>query len=280
MRKRVVLALLGLVLFAASGCDTVKPYVKSTKRVYKQYVNVDPTIDLTDTGVSDPSLRKLAALFAPVDEKLEFMLRALSSQDLPPTRDWAQNFLNTFPWVSGVTVLDDTGKVVSRLAPYSLKTVDYEPLMGLEKLYKARKMGAAISSSELGADVLVGKPLFVDSDYKGILVVQFDPGSLARYSPEPGQLIMVAPGAVLWAGDDPGAAQSLAQQSWKSILKGNVAGEMRLGTRYFWQSRYIGQERIVYAVSEAPAPQKQAKAAKADPKPIDPQPTTEPGKAQ
>ena len=282
MPKRFVPALLACALFITSGCDTVRPYVKSTKRFYKDWVNVDPSIDIGDPGISDPSLRKLAALFTPVDERLEFMLRALSARDLPPDRDWAQAFLDSFPWLSAVTVLTESGTVVSRMAPYSIKPVDYEPLMGLEKLYKARKLGGAVVIGELGAEVMVAKPLFVDNEYKGLLVAQFDPGSLAKFSPEPGQLIMVAPGAVLWSGDDTGAAQSLAQLNWKSILKSNVSGEQRIGSvRYFWQARYVGQERIVYAVAEAPKPVKVAKEqAQPAPAAVESQPEPQSGPVQ
>lgn len=256
MLKRVFLALAACAVLASAGCDTVKPYVKSTKRLYKEYINVDPSIDLKNPGIDDPSVRKLADLFTPVDERLEFLLRSLSAQDLPPSPDWCQGLMDAFPWVSGMAVLTDTGAVTYKLPSYTLKPVDYAPLLEFEKLYAARKMAAAVEASDLGAEIMIAKPLFADNEFKGLLVVHFDPGNLARFSPEPGQLIMVAPGATLWSGDDSGAAQALAQMKWKDIFKSNVAGEQRIGgVNYLWQSRYVAQQRIVYAVSEAkPAP--------------------------
>ena len=273
MQKRLVLALAACVLFAASACDTVKPYMKTTKKFYKEYINTDPNIDLKDPGISDPSVRKMAELFTPVDERLEFLVRALSAQDLPPEREWCQALMDSFPWLTGMAVLTDNGSITFRLPSYSLKPVDFAPLLEQEKLFKARKMAANVAAGELGAEVMIAKPLFVDNEFKGLLVAHFDPGSLARFSPEPGQLIMVAPGAVLWAGDDSGAAQALAGLNWKNILKSDVSGEQRIGgARYLWQSRFLAQARIIYAVSAVSAP---AKAPKVEPKP-EPKPENAP----
>jgi hypothetical protein len=260
MFKRVFLALLACALFAAAGCDTVKPYWKGTKKFYKDYVNVDPTVDLKDTGISDPSLRKLANLFTPVDERLEYLMRALSAQDLPPDREWCQAFMDSFPWLTGVAILNESGSVNFRLPAFSIKQVDFSPMMEFESIYKARKMAAYVASSELGAEIMVAKPLYVDNEFKGLLVAHFDPGNLAKFSPEPGQLIMVAPGAPLWNGDDSAAAQALAQLNWKNILKSEVSGEQRIGgTRYLWQARFLAQARLIYAVSAVSAPAKDAK---------------------
>jgi hypothetical protein len=262
MLKRVIPAMLACVLFAASGCDTVKPYWKGTKKMYKEYVNVDPSIDLKDPGDSDPSVRKLANLFTPVDERLEFLLRSLSAQDLPPDREWCQAFMDAFPWLSGMAVLTDTGLVSFKLPMYTIKPIDYAPLMEFDKLYKDRKMAASIAASELGSEVLVAKPLFVDNEFKGLLVASFDPGNLAKFSPEPGQLMIFAPGATLWNGDNAAASQALSQLNWKSIFKSNVAGEHTIGgTHYLWQSRFVAQARLIYAVSAAPAPAKPVKPA-------------------
>ena len=163
MLKRIFLAILACTMFAASGCDTVKPYWKSTKKMYKEYVNVDPNVDLTNTGNSDPSLIKLAEMFTPVDERLEFLLRALSAQDLPPSQEWCQAFMDSFPWLSGVAVVTNSGNVSFKLPMFTLKSVDYAPLLEFENLYKNRKMAAYVAASELGAEIMVGKPLFVDN---------------------------------------------------------------------------------------------------------------------
>jgi hypothetical protein len=272
MFKRVSLALLACALFTASGCDTIKPYWKSTRQAYKEYVNVDPTIDLKDTGNPDPSERKLADLFTPVDQRLEFLMRALSAQDTPPTAEWCQSFMDSFPWLSGMALLNESGSVSFKLPAFDIKPVDFTPLMEQDKLYKARKMAAYVATTELGAEVMIAKPLYVENDFKGLLVAHFDPGSLAKFAPEPGKLMMFIPGTVLAAGEDSGAAQTLATLNWKNILKSDVSGEQRLGgVRYLWQSRYLGQISLIYAVSAAAAPAPTPK--------VEPQPATTPATA-
>ena len=275
MLKRIFLACLACALFAASGCDTIKPYWKSTKRYYKEYVNVDPSIDLKDPGISDPSVRKLANMFTPVDERLEYLVRALSAQDLPPDREWCQAFMDSFPWLTGMAVLTESGSVSFKLPMNAIKPVDFSPLMDFDKIYKSRKMAAYIAVTELGAEILVAKPLFVDNDFKGLLVAHFDPGNLAKFSPEPGKLIILAPGTSLWSGDDSSAAQALSKLNWKSLLKNDVSGEQRVGgTLYLWQSRFLAQERLIYAVQAASAP---ANAPKIEPQPA---PAPKPAPAQ
>jgi hypothetical protein len=264
MFKRISLALLACALFTAYGCDTIKPYWKSTKKAYKEYVNVDPTIDLSNTGSTDPSVRKLADLFTPVDARLEFLLRAMSAQDTPPGADWCQSFMDSFPWLSGMAVLNDSGAVSLKLPAFTIKPVDFAPLMEQDKLLKARKMAAYVASTELGAEVMVAKPLFVENEFKGVLVAHFDPGNLIKFAPEAGQLIMFTPGTVLAGAQDSGAAQSLAALNWKNLLKTDVSGEQIIGgVRYLWQSRYLAQINLVYAVSAAPAPAPAPKAAPA-----------------
>jgi hypothetical protein len=254
MLKHAIAAGLACVLLAATGCETMHSSWKGTKKLYKEYVNVDPAIDLKDPGISDPSLRKLAVMFTPVDEHLEYLLRAFTSQDAPPDPQWCQSFLQNYPWLSGLAILDESGNETFKLPSFSMKTIDYSPLQAFDKLYKARKMAAVVVPDELGAEVLLARPLYVDNNYKGLLVVHFDPGSLAKFSPDPDQLIMLAPGLPAWAGKNEAAAKSLAGLNWKDILKGNVSGELTQGgVRYVWQTRYLAQVQLVYMVEATAA---------------------------
>jgi len=276
MHKRVILALVACALFAAAGCDTVKPYWKGTKKLYKEYVNVDPTIDLSELGTSDPTVLKFAELFTPVDAQLEYLLRALSAQDTPPESEWVQTLMTSFPWLTGVAELSTTGNVQRRYPAFSLKQVDFAPLLEFEKLYKARKMAATVAVTELGAEILIAKPLYVENDLVGLLVAHFDASSLAKQSPEPGKLLIMAPGAALWSGDDPSAGQALAQLKWNNLIKSSVTGvDVVGGRKYHWQARAVAQTYLIYAIEAVKA---QPKPAKAEPQP-QPQPAAEPAPA-
>jgi len=262
MHKRVCLIVLACcAVFAASGCDTIKPYWKSTKSFYKSYINVDPTVDLKDEGTSDPTVRKLAELFTPVDARLEHLLRTLSTRDVPPEDDWLHAFLNVYPWVSGILVLDDSGKVVRgmRLSP---KQISWDPVLEFDKRYKKHDMAAAVAPSELGPEILIGKPLWVDGEYKGLLIVYFDPVNLAKFSPDPGQLLMFMPGQAFAVGGADTAQTLAAYKNWKKILKSNVSGTISIGgTTYLWESRYVAQLNLIYAVAKVPTPPKGTKPA-------------------
>lgn len=253
MNKRVIPALLACVLLAATGCDTMKSSWKSTRKLYKEYVNVDPTIDLKAEAEEDPTVVKLAMLFAPVDEKLEYMLRALSSQESPPSRDWCDAFMSANPWLTGLAVLDTSGSAGIKLPSFSLKKVDYSPMMDFEAIYKQRKMAGYVEAGDLGSEVLVGQPLYANNEFVGVLVVNFDPAALAKFSPDPGKLIIVSSGAALWGGGDPAVAQALAKRDWKKILASDVSGDMREGGQtYLWQTRYLAHIQLVYMVAQAP----------------------------
>jgi len=284
MHKRVCLIVLACVVFAVSGCDTVKPYWKSTKGFYKTYINVDPTIDIAseDKGTSNPTVRKLADLFTPVDARLEHLLRTLSTRDVPPEDDWLKAFLNVYPWVSGVVVLDESNKVV-RGMKVSPKQISWEPLLAFDKRYKTHDMAAAVAPNELGPEILIAKPLWVDGEYKGLLVTYFDPVNLAKFSPDPSQLIMFMPGTAFNAGGNADAAQALAaRKDWEKTLKSNVSGEITVGaTSYLWQSRYVAQLHLLYAVASAPKPVKgkpeAVKAPASAPDAVQPAPPQTPG---
>lgn len=259
MFKNALAACLACALLVTAGCDTMKSGWKSTRTLYKAYVNTDPAIDLKDEGITDPSQQKLALVFSPADERLEYLMRTFSAQDLPPGSEWSQNFMETFPWITSLAVLSPSGSVVGQVPAFSLKKIDYSPLLPFEKLFTERKMVAVAVPTDLGAEVLVAKPLFVDSDYQGLLVASFDPGNLVKFSPDPGQLIVLMPGAVVWPGKDAGAASALANQKWKNILKSDVNGEIRLGaTKYVWQARVLAQTHLIYAVETAPPAQKKS----------------------
>ena len=46
-----------------TGCGTMKTTWRDTRKLYREYINTDPTIDLSDEGIGDKGLQRLAALF-------------------------------------------------------------------------------------------------------------------------------------------------------------------------------------------------------------------------
>ncbi|MHC1710687.1 MAG: hypothetical protein AB9872_00825 [Solidesulfovibrio sp.] len=264
--KRIVNAALVAMccLVFLSGCGTMKTSWRSTKKLYREYVNVDPTIDFSAEGISDKGLQRLAALFMPVDERLMGMMRALGSQDTPPESEWGQQLLTNYSWLSGVSVVDTSGSVVAQIPAVSMRPLDFTGLLEFAERYKVRKLGAQVKTDEFGTVVMVAAPFFKNNEWAGLVVATFDPRNLLAFSPEPDALIVASTEGLVWGGSS-GQGEGLASMQWADILKSSVQGEMNAaGGQYAWQARYMGQMQLVYltdvreARSRKPEPPKKA----------------------
>ena len=247
MKRTVSAALAALCcLVFLTGCGTMKTTWRDTRKLYRHYINTDPTIDLSDPGIGDKGLQRLAALFMPADEHLLSLLRALGSQDMPPENDWCQQLLTSYDWLSGVAVLDTSGSVLFQAPAVPMRPMDYAGLLEFADRYKIRKMGAQVKTDELGTVVMVAEPYFKNNEWAGLIVAYFDPRNLLRFSPDPGALTVVSTAGLVWAGSG-GQGEALASLKWEDILKGAVQGEVSAaGGQYVWQARYLGQLELIY----------------------------------
>ncbi|NMC49518.1 MAG: hypothetical protein GYA47_08855 [Desulfovibrio sp.] len=266
----LVVAVMALVVL--SGCSTIRNTWKDTRKLYKNYVDVDPSIDLTDEGITDKGLQKLARLFSPVDQRVEMFTRVYYTQDNPPEPEWCAQFMADFPWLSGMAVVNKDGAVRLQEPAVALRTLDFAPLLELEDRLSKRKLVANATSDDMGGLIYVAAPFFENNEYAGIIVSWFEPRAIAEASPSPEELYIIQPEAVLWDGGHPEAAQSLVSVGWPSILKSEVQGEMAIaGTRYVWQSRFLGQMQLLYlvevptAVEQKPASEQAAPPASGSP---------------
>lgn len=279
--KRTVLAALTacLILASLAGCGTMKTKWRETRKLYREYVNTDPSIDFSDEGISDKGLQRLAALFMPVDERLMGMMRMLGSQDTPPEQEWAQQMLATNDWLSGVAMVDTSGHMMGQVPSASMRPLDFTPLLEQAERYKVRKMGARVATDEMGTVVMVAAPFFKENEWAGLVVAFFDPRNLVRFSPDADALVMVSTEGLVWPGAG-GQGESLAALNWAEILKSDVQGDLQAGGgQYVWQARYLGQLELVYltdareARAKKPEPKKEPAAPPAPDKQI---PSTQP----
>ncbi len=253
-----------------AGCSTIKSTWKDTKKMYKEYINVDPTIDYTDQGDENTGLLKLANLFGPVDQRLSAMLRELSSQDELPDPSWCQQLLEQYPWVSGVAIIGTTGDVNFQTASLSLKPFDYAGFSAFEERFKGRNLAALVSSDEVSTEVFVGMPYFDNNVWSGTVVAYFDMRSLANFSPDPSQLFIIYPEGVLWTGNNEAVAKAIVDSKWADRLEDEVQGSLGInGVPYVWAARFIGQIEIVYLVAadkpaETPTPEEKTSPDKID----------------
>ncbi|EHJ46787.1 hypothetical protein DFW101_0770 [Solidesulfovibrio carbinoliphilus subsp. oakridgensis] len=275
MKRTVSAALAALgCLVILSGCGTMKTSWRDTKKLYRSYINTDPTIDFSEQGISDKGLQRLASLLMPVDERLMGLLRVIGSQDTPPESDWAQQLLSSHDWLSGVAVIDTSGAVVSQAPTASLRPLDFSGLLEFADRYKTRKMGAQVKTDEFGTVVLVAAPYFKENEWAGLVVAFFDPRNLVRFSPEPDALVVLSTDGLVWPGGS-GQGEALSGLKWAEMLKGGVQGEVASGGgQYVWQARYLGQLELVYLTDV-----REARAKKPEPPKAAPVPTPEPSPA-
>jgi len=274
LKRNVSMALAALgCLVLLSGCGTMKTTWRDTRKLYREYVNTDPTIDFSEQGITDKGLQRLAALFMPVDERLMGMLRQLGSQDTPPENEWCQQLLSGNDWLSGVAVLDASGSVLFQAPSSSMRPLDFAGLLEFADRYKLRKTGARIVTDEFGTVIMVAAPYFKNNEWAGLVVAHFDPRNLVRFSPEPDALVVVSTEGLVWSAPG-GQGEALAGLKWADILKGAVQGEVGSGGgQYVWQARYLGQLELVYladareARAEKPAPAKKEAAPEPAPSP-------------
>lgn len=247
--KRILNAALAALccLTFLTGCSTMKTSWRSTKKWYHKYVNTNPTIDLTNEGISDKALQRLAALLMPVDERLMQMSRALGCQDTPPDAEWPQQMLTNFSWLTSVTVLDTSGSVRSQVPSVSMRPPNFAPLLELADRYKLRQLGAVVQSDEFGTVVMVAAPYFDKNEWAGLVVASFDPRTLLRFSPDPDALIVLSSDGTIWPGGASHGGEGVSGLKWEELLKSSVQGEMSVGGgTLVWLSRYLGQLHVIY----------------------------------
>lgn len=263
--KRIALLCLACILL--SGCGTMRKSWRDTRGLFNKYVDVAPSIDLKNVGIEDKGLQKLARLFGPVDQKLEVFLREIQSQDTPPEPEWGEGLLSRFPWLAGVAVIDADGAVMAQYPPVGMRALDFKPLLEFKDRYDVRQLACSIQTDELGTLIYVAMPFYKDNVYSGLVVGYFDPRSLIRFCPEPGQLYVIYPDGVLWTGDDPALGEAMLAYAWNQQLKEDVQNETTVnGVTYAWQARWIGQMEIIYVTEvssvraedeKAPAPEEE-----------------------
>jgi hypothetical protein len=234
----------------ATGCSGWKDSraVQAPRQLYKGYINIDPSIDLSNPGVGNKGQEELAFLFAGMDQKLLELTRQLDGRDTLPSEQWFDQMMRRFDWLSGMGAVDSQGAVLTRKPESGMKVPDYDVLLHDNVLYGDRALRAGVEQNPLGPEVYVGTPFYEDTSWLGLLVAHFDFRSLVRYSPDPDRLMILYEGGVLWPGTG-FDQEGLLAIDWSTLLRRNIQGTLRLEKdEYYWMSRYIGQLRLIYLV--------------------------------
>ncbi len=233
-----------MMLFFASGCE----YGSKVWQDAQDYVDPNPVINLDSAGIQNPNDNKLALLFTPVDGKVLSLINVLSTVDSHPDENWFKLLFMRYPWISGVFTVDEEASVLVKLPETGIKPFKPGPLVEYEGDWSEINLKSFINYSEFGPEMYLCTPFFKDADFKGLVVVHFDPRILLNFCPDPQKLIIMQPdGGGIWTGSDKLDKESLLKIDWDELLDAAVRGVVKVGEiRYVWLSRYIGDTQIVY----------------------------------
>lgn len=241
--------LLVLLLLSVSACSTLHSTAKETKKLYKEYVEPTPEVDLDYADAGEQYEVRLAQLMMPVDERIHNLRQFIDGTDQTPSNEWFQKLFSSFPWISGVMVVDTQGIPSFQYPPEAaLRPLNIQPLLDYGEGWSDHKIRGYAELTDMGPEVYLASPLFADNLWSGLVVVHFDPRRLMENCPSPDELYIVSPDAVLWSGNSEPAGKALSCKPWRDILHDDVYGETPVGGgNFYWVARYLGHYYLIYA---------------------------------
>ena len=256
MYRLLILALSACVLCLA-GCgyfQTTKDTWKYTKRQYYAYINKPATLDLTDTGSATPYQQALGECVSRVDESLKLFARTMENSDLSPSPQWVMETLENFPWLSGFALLNAEGQVEARFPEYDLREFDATPLIEHDPKQMMLDLRTMVQKTPGGVEIYVGKPVYINGEFRGLVVAHFDPRNLVMASSaQADMLAIISPHGELYAGSG-SAAGAASVANWEKLLLDDSYGYVGGSNEYFWLTRYLGNLPVVYVISTSAEP--------------------------
>lgn len=245
--KQHILILIAVLSLAACGTivETVSDsYEGVTEIVDDQVYTKKHEVEIM--RLENANQEKLARIMTPVDGPLGALVRYVSDKDDYPDEAWVEILFARYPWINSMFIVDQDGWMLDRY-PYDPMKRIQEPL-NFEAVWRKTFIQTRVDYPELGPELYIGTPIFDDSEFKGLVVVSFDPRTLFSFCPEPEHLIIVHPGGGVWTQDEAVDKEALKSVSWDEILEDDVEGEVEAGGRdYTWIVRYVGNEPYLYA---------------------------------
>jgi hypothetical protein len=239
-----------LLVLAISGCapsQPVKNAWKGTRNVWYSYVNVPASINYKDKASMQEYETYFSKAMMGIDVQLLALERAMQNADKPPTQEWLNAFFTQFPWVDGITGLNNEGALVGH-AGRAEKTLDYSALLESDPKQNLHALRGHVQNADGAPEVLLAVPLHDGPNFLGLVVAYFEMRSLMRYSDTPESLIITSPDGLLWSGRSAG---SLPDADWKTILLNGASGVIADDSgAYQWVGRYLGNYPLVFAMQK------------------------------
>ena len=251
MHRYLIIVLLASIAIIA-GCrppQTVKNAWKDTRYYYATYVNTPATLDLEDAGSAAEYERDLGMAIADFDMQIRALERVLQNSDLNPDPVWVNKVTTRFPWLSGLALTDPDGEPRAQISSDYAKPFGIGTLNESDAKQQLKDLRACVQDDPLGPEIYIGNPVYAGSDFKGLIVVHFDPRTLLARMGDPGKIIIASPQGILWPGMFAAESTPISAINWGEVVKdssyGTVSNEH--GT-FYWVARYIGNLPLIYAV--------------------------------
>ncbi len=205
---------------------------------------------LDESGLDNPNYEKLARLMTPVDGPMGSLVRFVSDRDVYPNETWVELLFVRYPWINTLFIVDQDGWMLDRYPYDPIKRIS-EPIE-FEAVWRQTFIQTRVDYPELGPELYLGTPIFEDSEFKGLIVVSFDPRTLFAFCPEPEELVIIHPGGGVWSQNENLDKDALKAVDWKDIIADDVLGYVEAGgTEFTWLVRYVGKEPYLYATPSA-----------------------------
>ncbi len=236
----------------AAGCrppQTVKNAWKETRSYYNEYLNTPATLNMEDKGDARDYQAVLAAAVSDFDLQLRDLERTLQNSDRNPDPAWVKRVTTRFPWLAGLALTDSEGFPRAQVPPSYAKPFDIGSLTTVDKKQLQKDLRASIQEDPLGPEIYVGNPVYVGSDFKGLIVVHFDPRTLIARTADPANIMIACPKGIIWPGIFDAQSTPVAGVNWGEVVKDKAYGTVSndKGT-FYWVTRYLGNLPLVYAV--------------------------------
>ena len=256
MNRFLSVALL-LSLALSVGCSagqTVKDSWKYTKRQYYSYINTPASLDLDDKGSASSYQVALGEVVLDIDSRLQSFMRAMNNADVAPSPEWVMQMFSSYPWLSDVALVGANGEVHSRFPTESPQDLVVEPLLAEDTKQNMLAVRSYVHTAEGVQNVYVGKPVYNDGEFRGMVISRFDMVNLVQASA--GDMSMVSifsPFGTLWKGS--AAPVGMNDKDWsKELLRRSSGYGGSGGSEFFWTTRYLGNMPVVYAISTSAEP--------------------------
>ncbi len=240
------------MLVLVTGCrppQTVKNALKDTRSYYRAYLNTPATLDLDNKGGCEEYEVALGAAVSEFDFQLRELERVLQNSDRNPDPAWVGKITKRFPWLAGVALADNTGEARAKVPVDYPKPFEVTALTKVDTKQHLKDLRAFVQEDPLGPEIYIGNPVYSGSDFKGVVVVHFDPRTLIARTTDPGKFMIASPQGVLWPGLYEPASTPVAAVKWGEVVKDSSYGTIsNANGTFYWVARYVGNLPLIYAI--------------------------------